>query len=371
METNNLVIYAEHSPMQGIGNPGPHQIYRHPRVVLEKRSLGLLAPHAVRVRMLYGGLCGTDVHLVSKDPVSGYIRSSAPLCIPRGGRVLGHEGVGEVLATGANIQHVQAGALVTFASIIVCYHCEACRKGKFNQCRHARLLGLEEDGIFGHIVDVPVSQVYDITELAQSDRDLQALSCVEPAGVAYVACQNGQVRGGDRVVVFGAGPIGLFAAMLVQLVFGASTVWIVEPVRFRRKFAEKWCDRAYAVEEFFIDPPGQIDVVIEASGALENVTRIIRQVNANGRIVLLARSGAPLALDAIDHIITNEIVLIGSRGHLGGAFTDILALYKAGKLPLGEVVTTVLDDLAELCDLLNTSDPLFQENCKILLRLGE
>ncbi len=371
METKNLVIYAEHSPMQGIANPGPHQIYRHPKVVLEKRCMGTLDSNAVRVRMLYGGLCGTDVHLASKDPATGYIWSSAPLCIPGEGRILGHEGVGKILETGANIQHLQVGALVTFASIIVCHHCEVCRKGKFNQCRHARLLGLEEDGIFGHIVDVPAFQAYDITELVQGDRDLQALSCVEPAGVAYVACQNARVKGGDRVVVFGAGPIGLFAALLAQLFFGASAVWIVEPVKFRRKFAEKWCDRAYGVEEFFVDPPEQIDVVIEASGALDNVTRIVRQMNANGRIALLARSGAALALDAIDHIITNEIMLVGSRGHLGGAFADILVLYKAGRLPLAEIVTTVLDDPAELCDLLNTSDPLFQENCKILLRLGE
>ncbi|MCI5136644.1 MAG: alcohol dehydrogenase, partial [Candidatus Electrothrix sp. AW2] len=219
--------------------------------------------------------------------------------------------------------------------------------------------------------DIPASLAHNITELVHSDRDLQALSCVEPAGVAYVACQNARVKGGDRIVIFGVGPIGLFAAMATQLIFGASSVYIVEPVDFRRKFAKKWCDRAYTPEEFFNDPPGKIDVVIEASGVLENVTRILRQVNANGRIVLLARSGVSLMLDAVDHIITNEILLIGSRGHLRGAFTDILTLYKAGKFPLDEVVTTVLDGPAELCDLLNSSTQLFQNNCKVLLRLDQ
>lgn len=369
METENIVLYAENFPMQGVVNPGPHQTYRNPQAMLEVRSMGDLHSDAVRVQMLYGGLCGTDMHLVDKDPQSGYIRSSAPAFIPPEGRIIGHEGVGRIIETGANIRHVQSGDLITLESVIVCYHCEVCRKGKFNQCRHARLLGLEEDGIFGNIVDIPASLVHNISELVHCDRDLRALSCVEPAGVAYTACRNARVKGGDRVVVFGAGPIGLFAAMLAKLVFGASSIHIVEPIEFRREFSEKWCDRAYAPEEFFSDPPEHIDVVIEASGVLDNVTRILRQVNANGRIVLLARSGVPLALNAVDHIITNEILLIGSRGHLGGAFTDILTLYKAGRIPLGEIVTTVLDKPAELCDLLNTSSPLFQENCKILLRL--
>ena len=57
------------------------------------------------------------------------------------------------------------------------------------------------------------------------------------------------------VVVFGAGPIGLFAAMLSDHVFGASHVVIVEPIARRREFARKWCDHVYGVEEFFEEFP--------------------------------------------------------------------------------------------------------------------
>ena len=58
-----------------------------------------------------------------------------------------------------------------------------------------------------------------------------------------------------------------------------------------REFVRRWCDRAYDVEEFFDDPPKAIDVLIEASGVMENVTRAFRRLNANGRVALLARSG--------------------------------------------------------------------------------
>lgn len=368
MESKSIVLKAEKSPMPGVLNPGPHQLYRNPTVHVEKKILDGLHPDEIRVQMVYAGLCGTDVHLMESDPVTGYIRSSAPADIPDAGRVIGHEGVGKVIAVGKNVRHLREGAIVTFESIIVCHYCDVCRKGQFNQCRNAKLLGLEKDGIFGHIVDVPAMLAHDVTGIVSSDQDCQAIACVEPAGVAYVACQNTRIAGGDGVVIFGAGPIGLFTAMLAKTVFGASMVYMVEPVPFRREFAKPWCDQAYDVEEFFADPPASVDVVIEASGAVGNVNRIFRRVNANGRIALLARSGESLILDAIDHMITNAIDIIGSRGHLCGAFSDILNLYRKGRLPLFQIVTSIIDGPDGFVEFVQTKNRVLHENCKVLIR---
>ena len=369
MESKVVVVYADREPMEGVDNPGPHQIYRNPRVSVEDRKLGVLDPNEIRVEMIYAGLCGTDLHLVESNPDTGYVRSSAPAEIPPEGRIIGHEGIGEVIEVGTNVQHLKPGLYVTFESISVCHYCDVCRKGQFNQCRHAILLGLEKDGLFGSVVDVPAMLAHDITELVESDKDFRAGACVEPAGVAYVACQNTQIAGGDSVVVFGAGPIGLYTAMLSKTVFGASVVHIVEPVEFRRNFARKWFNHVYDVDEFFGKCPPCVDVVIEAYGALDNVRNIFRRINANGRIAFLARSGAPLVLDAVDHMITNAVSMTGSRGHLCGAFTDILSLYKQGRIPLNEIVTDVIDGPEELCELLQSTAAVLNENCKVLVRL--
>lgn len=371
MESEVIVVYADKIPMDGIVNPGPHQLYKNPRVAVEKRLLTELHPDEIRVQMLYAGICGTDVHLTEKNPQTGYVRSSAPANIPTEGRVIGHEGVGRILATGSNVRHLHTGAIVAFESIIVCHYCQVCRKGHFNQCQHAVLLGMEKDGLFGTVVDVPALLAHDVSDLIKSDKDLKAAACIEPAAVAYVACQNTQVKGGDCVVIFGAGPIGLFTAMLSKLVFGASAVYMVEPVAFRRTFAQQWCDRVYAVNEFFANPPQGIDVVVEASGFLENVNRVFRSINANGRVVLLARSGQPLVLEAIDHMITNAIAIIGSRGHLCGAFSDILRLHKEGRVALDAIVTAVLNSPTELGDILKSSDKILNEHCKVLVKFGE
>jgi len=371
METKVIVVYADKEPVKGVVNPGPHQTYKNPRVVLEKRTLKKLNPNEIRVQMLYAGICGTDVHLTERNSKTGYIRSSAPANIPVEGRVIGHEGIGEIIAIGMNVAYLQVGAIVAFESIIVCHFCDACRKGNFNQCHNAQLLGMEKEGLFGTIVDMPAMLAHDVSAIAKTDADLKAIACVEPAAVAYVACQNTQVKGGDCVVIFGAGPIGLFTAMLSKSVFGASTVHIVEPVDFRRKFAEKWGDHVYSVDEFFDNPPQNIDVVVEASGFLDNINRVFRQINANGRVVLLARSGKPLVLEGIDHMITNAISVMGSRGHLCGAFSDILRLHQEGRINLGDMVTAVLNTPEKLSDILNRSDKIINENCKVLVRFGE
>jgi threonine dehydrogenase-like Zn-dependent dehydrogenase len=370
MKSKVVVLYADKEPMKGIDNPGPHQIYKNPRVSVENRLLDKLDPDEIRVEMIFAGLCGTDVHLSESNPETGYIRSSAPAEIPSEGRIIGHEGVGRVIDVGTNVRHLHSGSFVTFESIIVCHYCDICRKGQFNQCRYAKLLGLEKDGLFGTIVDVPAMLSHDVSEFSNSEEDLMAVACVEPAGVAYVACQNTRITGGDVVVVFGGGPIGIFTAMLSKNVFGASAVYVVEPVEFRRKLAARWSDGVYDVEEFFDNCPDFVDVVVEASGSLDNINRIFRRINANGRVALLARSGVPMVLDALDHMITNAISIVGSRGHLCGAFSDILNLYRKGRIALPDIVTEVINGPEEMCEKLKSTEKILQENCKVLVRLN-
>jgi threonine dehydrogenase-like Zn-dependent dehydrogenase len=366
MESTAVVVYADQVPMAGIADPGPHQRYRNPRLAIETHHMGDLDPDDVRVEMIYAGICGTDVHLVETNPETGYIRCSAPAEIPSTGRIVGHEGIGRVVAAGAHVSNVAPGALVAFESIIVCHHCKECRSGRFNQCRNARLLGLEEDGLFGTTVDVPALLAHDVTPYARTDQDLQGLACLEPAAVALVACQNGRVTTGDVAVVFGAGPIGLFSAMMARTIFGAAEVHMVEPAPFRRKLAARWCDRTYDVEDFFLNPPRSVDVVIEASGHLDNITRIFRRTNADGRIVLLARSGEALEIRDVDHMITNAVALKGSRGHLGGAFETILSLHGSGRLSLHELVTETVRGPEGLAGILGSPERIVEENCKVL-----
>lgn len=369
METDAIILRAEDA--LGYGQPGsitPNRRYRNPRVAVERRSLATCVPAgAIRVEMLYAGVCGSDLHLCQCDATTGFVRTSAPAHIPADGRVIGHEGVGRIVATGCGVDWLHPGQVVAFASIIACQHCPICRSGAFNQCPNALLLGMEVDGLFAKLIDVPARLAHDVGHMTHSEADLQAAACLEPAAVALLACTNARITPGNRVVVFGGGPIGLFCAIAAKRVFGASHVTLVEPLAFRRAWSAPWCDSVWDVESFFADDR-QFDVLLESSGCVDNLNRTFTRIAPLGRAILLGRGGEPLSIDAVDHMITNAVTVAGSRGHLGGALDQAMALHTAGLLPLGAATTRVLDTLPQLCAALNDSE-MFDRNCKIIVRL--
>lgn len=366
--TEALVLRAERDPDSGGVRSHPHRTHRRPRLSVERRPLGELAPGHVRVAMIVAGICGTDVHLTRADPETGSVLGSAPLELGEEGRILGHEGVGRIVAVGAGVPSGRIGEIVTFESILTCRTCPACRRGQFNQCRRARLVGLQVDGLFRSIVDLPAYLTHDVTDLASTGDGLAAAACLEPAACAHVALGRAAVRPGDRIVVFGGGPIGLFTAMLARSAFGASHVAVVEPIAFRREFARHSADAVFGVDEFF-DETGEVDVVIETSGEMRNVDRVFPRLGAGARVVLLARSGKPLELTHVDEMITNGVALAGSRGHLGGACDDVLRLHRAGRLPLERAVSGFVDGVAGIRRELEAEAPFEERHVKLLARL--
>lgn len=364
--TSSQRIVLRASPVTDRG--GQHLRYRDPELSLETHLLGPLADGHLRVRMAYAGVCGTDAHLVAQNPETGFIRTSAPVSIPAQGRVIGHEGIGIVEGIGHGVQGFKPGDWVVPASIINCGRCPACVSGSPNQCRTASLLGLQVDGLFASIADFPASLAVRVTDAVRNEADKQALACLEPAATALQACELASLRASDRVVVFGAGPIGLFAAIAARLLIGCSEVVVVEPEPFRRKLAERWCTMAQSPEAFATDTT-TFDVLIEASGALDAVNNAFPRLASRGRVMLLARAGRPLILDHVDHMITEAITITGCRGHLGGYLDRTLTAYREGLFPLGAAITSVHSGLNDLLELLKNADRIPTRDCKALVEL--
>lgn len=357
--TECLVIHADEVKY------GSKIRYKHPKLSIERRTLSSLPSGFIRVQMIFTGVCGTDTHLVKKDR-AGFVSTSAPLQIPEDGRIFGHEGVGRIVEVGSGVTHFFIGDIVALESIITCGFCNACRLGHFNQCLNAKLIGMQTDGLFSEVVDIPESVAYKVNEMAVNEYGLEAAACLEPASVAWLACHNLKISAGDRVLIFGGGPIGYFCAMLAKLVFGASWIGLVEPIKYRRAHVSAWCDEVFDTESLgWLEK--KYDVIIEASGFLANIRETIRTIKANGRVALLARSGEPLVVDDIDHIITNAISIIGVRGHLGGVFGRLIELFQYKQLPLHKVVTDKLSSLQSLKESLIEQTNLTQENCKVLV----
>jgi (R,R)-butanediol dehydrogenase/meso-butanediol dehydrogenase/diacetyl reductase len=345
--------------------PGAKARYRFPRIQIENALLGEVPANSARIKLKYAGICGTDVHLLESDPVTGQMNSSVPAQIPAGGRVLGHEGCGQVVAVGSNVSHVGVGDFVSFESIYSCKVCTQCRRGKFNQCMNSRLMGTQFDGVFSDLADVENSMLVNVSELSHSEQLLRSAACLEPAGVAFLACQNAGLSSSDRLVILGAGPIGYFSAMIGRVLFGVQRIAVVEPEQFRRTHVRGWVDEVFSIEEY-LDSSDDFDAAIETSGDMRMLARTVGRIGPNGRLALLARSGQPLIFDFMDHLITNNITLVGSRGHLGGILETLIPFVRDGRLPLGEAVTEIVSGIDGLFDRLSKSGSLKGEQCKVL-----
>ncbi len=367
--TKSLVVHAADEPKQGLTACGAHQRYRFPRLQIEERPLEPLPRQWIRIQVSHVGICGTDFHLLKADE-DGYTRCSCPAHIPATGRVLGHEAVGRICELGKDVDHFNVGDWVCFESISTCKSCENCRRGLFNQCKFSQLWGMEQDGFFTQFANVPAGLAHLVNDLAQTSSGREGLACVEPAAVSHLACTNARITPGDRVAIFGAGPIGLYAALMAKTLFGASEVTVSEPIKFRREFVMRACDRAMHPDAFLSDGR-PYDVLIDAAGDVSDVSATIPRLRANGRVILLSRTGQPLHTDAVDHIISNSIHIIGSRGHLGGSMDTVLLLARAGRLDLRASVTQVTEGLRGLETALNNPGACQSENCKIVVRLAE
>lgn len=365
-----IYLQAEYNPISGIANPQTHQIYRNPKINIRSRQLGPIPTGHLRVQMIYAGICGTDIHIATADANTGYVQSSAPANLDGTGRILGHEGVGKILDVADDVTHFSKDQIVAFESIQSCGYCELCRSGKPNQCSQSKLIGMEIDGLFGNIVDLPASLAFDVSKFKESQGGIMAAACLEPAGVAYLACLNARIKPGERVAVLGAGPIGLLTVMLCKLAFGASNVCLVEPLDFRRQFASQWADICFTPDQF-MENSHQFEVIIDAAGDLELVAKALNKMSAGGRIGLLARNGQTLTLDKIDLLITRNISIFGSRGHLGGLYEQLARLYLSNQLPMHLIITKLINGLDELSEHIIHPQTVIQDNCKVMCQLDK
>ncbi|EON15259.1 zinc-dependent alcohol dehydrogenase family protein [Pandoraea sp. SD6-2] len=192
---------------------GPQQI------ALEDRPIPqLLAPTDAIVRVRKTTICGTDLHILKGD---------VPTVEP--GRILGHEGVGEVVQAGDAVTAFKPGDHVLISCISSCGKCDACRRGMYSHCAAGGwILGNRIDGTQAEYVRTPHADTSLYHAPVGVDEDaLVMLSDILPTGFEC-GVLNGKVQPGSSVAIVGAGPIGL-AALLTAQFFTPAQVIVVDP----------------------------------------------------------------------------------------------------------------------------------------------
>jgi threonine 3-dehydrogenase len=264
-------------------------------------------PGEVLIRVLRTGICGTDLHIESWDAwAAGAV--DAPL-IP------GHEFCGEVVALGYGVRDVRVGDQVSGEGHIVCGTCRNCRAGRRHLCIRTSSVGVNRDGAFAEYVVLPESNVW--VHHDPIDPDLGAI--FDPFGNAVHTALSFPLVGED-VLITGAGPIGLMAAVVARHV-GARFVVITDVSEYRLAMArEMGVDLALDVSrEAIVDAQRRLgmvegfDVALEMSGQPAALRDVLANLNHGGRIAMLGLPSQPIEIDWAK-IVTHMITIKGIYG---------------------------------------------------------
>jgi 2-desacetyl-2-hydroxyethyl bacteriochlorophyllide A dehydrogenase len=285
-----------------------------------------IGPDEVLVEVSHCGICGTDLHLVLEDRA-------------RPGSVLGHEWAGTVADCGTRVSGWSAGDAVVAAPDPGCGECRACRRGRPSVClRREPPDYLSFRGAFTRYVTVPARRLARLPDGLTT----RVAALTEPTAIALHAVALGAPERTDRVLVSGAGPIGLLVTAVLRAQ-GFDDVTVVEPSPVRRERAIA-VGAAAAIEPAALGVPGMgrpvehpFSVVFECSGRGSAAAAALDQLDYAGTLVFVGTGHDPTPVNH-NRVIILELTLLGAVNYGADGFAGSLALLAGGSFPVDQLI---------------------------------
>jgi len=261
----------------------------------------------VLIKVLYTGICGTDVHIYQWDD---WAQKTIPVPM-----AIGHEFVGEIVEVGSNVNDFARGDIVSGEGHVVCGRCRNCLAGRRHLCAFTQGVGVNRPGAFAEFIALPMSNVWRHSP----DIDLEVASIFDPFGNAVHTALSFPVLGED-VLITGAGPIGIMAIPVVRHA-GARHVVVTDMNPFRLELA-RTMGATLAVNPNETPLPevqkqlGMVegfDVGLEMSGNPQALRDMIANMSHGGKIAML---GIPANETSINwrQVIFNMLTIKGIYG---------------------------------------------------------
>ncbi|MBI0331418.1 zinc-binding alcohol dehydrogenase family protein [Burkholderia plantarii] len=286
-----------------------------------QRDLPVRGSGEILLRVSRVGICGTDLHIFTgNQPYLEYPR------------VMGHELSAVVVEAEAD-SGFTAGDGVYVMPYLSCGHCVACRQGKTNCCVDIKVLGVHRDGALTEYLSVPAQFVHKAQGIS-----LDQAAMLEFLAIGAHAVRRADVQPGQRVLVVGAGPIGMAAMIFAGLRGG--TVTCLDTRADRLAF----CRSQLGIEATVPVGDGDaarlaaltngefFDVVFDATGNIDAMNRGFAFVAHGGRYVLISIvPGQVTFSDPEFH--KREMTLLASRNATAADFDTVLAAMRDGHIP--------------------------------------
>lgn len=299
------------------------------------------------LKILYGGICGSDL--------GTYRGTFAYASYPR---IPGHEFSAEIIEIGDNDRNLKPGMIVTCNPYFNCGHCYSCQRGLVNCCTSNETMGAQRDGAFSEYITMPIERIYDGKGLSA-----KTLALIEPFCISYHGISRANIQPNDKVLVIGAGTIGVLAAVAAKA--KGAKVYISDVAENKMN---------YAIETFGLDggilndsPENFIkrveeitngnyfDVTIEAVGLPSTFQACIDAVAFGARMVQIGVGKRTHEFD-FTLLQKKELNVYGSRNALKKDFLELIDLVKSGKVDLEKIVTNTYN--------LDEADKAFQDFSK-------
>jgi 2-desacetyl-2-hydroxyethyl bacteriochlorophyllide A dehydrogenase len=300
----------------------------------------------VLIQVKYVGICGSDVSIFSN------YRNVPP------NFVAGHEFSGVIVETGASVKKYKKGDRVIPSIIQSCSVCHYCREGLDILCDDLIETGIHVQGAFAEYVAVNENCVHPLPD----GMDFVAGAAVDPIASAYRPVKNAHIGSRDEVVVFGPGPIGLYALQIAKAE-GAKKTIVVGTRESRLEIARNLGadmtintgeKKENAVEKIREYTNGKMaDVIVEATGVSGVMEDCINGLGKNGRLSLAGIFHEPCSLDATA-VVRKELQIRGNICYTYNDFSHCIHLLESGKVKTEGVVSHVMDlkDIGEALRLI-------------------
>jgi L-iditol 2-dehydrogenase len=308
------------------------------RIEMEERPIPTPAPGDVLVQVSSVGVCGSDAHYYRHGRVGSFV-VDAPL-------VLGHEAAGTIVGVGDGVAQSRVGQRVSIEPQRPDPDSDETRRGNYNLCPHMRFYGTPPvDGAFCDYVTIGAPFAHPVPDVVSDD----AAALCKPLSVGIAAVNKAGVDGGSRVLIAGAGPIGIVVTQLARA-YGATDIVVSDPDGSRRERAGTFGATT------LLDPAVEdaadlgVDAFIDASGAPAAVADGIRAVRPAGTVVLVGSGAETMSLPT--QLIQNRELVLTGVFRYANTWPTAIALVESGRVDLDAMVTArfPLEKAAEALD---------------------
>lgn len=285
-------------------------------------------PNDVLVEIAAVGVCGSDVHYFRHGRI-GNLVCDRPI-------VLGHEAAGTVVATGAEVRHLKPGDRVTLEPQRPCGHCAQCWSGAYNLCPDVVFMATPPyHGAFARRVVNPA----DFTFTIPDSLSFEEAALIEPLAVGLWATERLAMKPGSSVLIIGAGPIGLLAGQAAAA-RGATRIVLsdINPARIGLVGRFPRFEAHDAAADPLYETIGEVDNVIECSGAPNAVTRALPRIRRRGGLALVGIN--PTGAASVDFwpAMERELSIHGVFRY-AGVYPRAIELAASGLVDLKSVIT--------------------------------